>query len=279
MEQVTTTDPLDWVLGKIGAAKKAPVVVKSVQKKPPEKKDFSQQRVKEVQLWQDWKSSGFHPKKMEPLYKSMENLVHNAAKNYKGRVEIPNAAIDWEFKKIFAESARRWDHSKGAQLHSWVTDQMNKRIQRFIKTNQNFARIPEYRLAKVNKFKAVKAELTEKLGFEPDTQTLAEETGFHPKEIKRLTKELRKGLIASGEADDIPQLLETEDARLEEVKHLIVPQLTPQERIVHEYTFGMFGKPRLKTSQLAKKMGWDDSKVSKLKKAIATKMNPYLGDL
>lgn len=269
---------IDWVLDKVGA-KKAPVVVKTVLKKPPEKKDFSQQRAKEVELWHVWKQSNFHPKKFEPLYKSMENLVHNEAKNYKGRVEIPNAAIDWEFKKIFVDSAKRWDPAKGAQLHSWVTDQMKKRIQRFIKTNQNFARIPEYRLAHVNKFKAVKAELTNKLGHEPDTNTLAEETGLHPKEIKRLTKELRKGLIAAGDADDIPQISGiNDDARIEEVKHLIVPQLTPQERIVHEYTFGMFGKPKLKTSQLAKKMSWDDSKVSKLKKSILTKMQPYLGD-
>lgn len=267
---------IDWVLEKTGAAKKPPLMVTPTLK-PAEKKDLSKTRTTEVELWHDWKNSGFHPNKLDPLYNSMKNLVESSARTYKNRVEIPTAAIDFEYKKIFADAAKRWDVSKGAALHSWITGQISKRIQRFIKTNQNFVRIPEYRTEKIGKFKAVKADLTERLGHEPDAITIAEESGMSLKEVKRLTKELRKGLIASGDSDDIPQLASVNDnARAEEVKLLIHPQLTKDERLVHEYWFGMFGKPKLRTSQIAKSQGWDDSKVSKLKRSIREKAMPYL---
>jgi DNA-directed RNA polymerase specialized sigma subunit len=266
-------NPLDWVLEKTGAKKKAPVLLPAPKMS---KKDFTGQRSNEVQLWHDWKESGFHPKKLLPLYKSMENIIHKSASRYRNRVEIPTSAIDFEYQNIFTQAAKEWDPSK-SQLHTWLTGQLDKRIQRFIKTNQNFTRMPEYRAAKVKKFLAVKAELTDQLGHEPPAQHIAEHTGFSLKEVKRLTKELRKGLVASGDADDIPQISPINmNARAEEVKHLIYPSLNKEEQIVHEYTFGMFGKPVLRTGELAKKMGWDDSKVSKLKKSIRTKMEKHM---
>ena len=53
-------------------------------------------------------------------------------------------------------------------------------------------------------------------------------------------------------------------------------QLTPQKRLVHEYTFGLFGKPVLKPGQIAKKLKMDGSKVAKLRTSIFNKMKPHL---
>jgi DNA-binding CsgD family transcriptional regulator len=65
-------------------------------------------------------------------------------------------------------------------------------------------------------------------------------------------------------------------SREDEVVHLIYHQLTPQERSVHEYTFGLNGKPRLEPGAIAKKLKMDNSKVSKLRTSIFKKMEPHL---
>jgi DNA-directed RNA polymerase specialized sigma subunit len=276
-------DPLDWVLDKVSAAKKAVRPISAPSVVPPgragfEKKDLSGVRSKEVELWHDWKNSGFHPAKLDPLLKSMKGLIESNARTYKNKVEIPVDAIDFEYKQRFVDAAKKYDPSKGT-LHTWITGQLMKRPGRFIKSNQNFARSPENVLQDVGKFNRAKATLAERLGHEPDAHSIAQETGFSLKQVKRLTKEIRRGLIASGDAEDIPQMSAANaNARVEEVKHLIYPQLTKEEKIVHEYTTGMFGKPKLRTSEIAKKLGWDDSKVSKKKKDIWAKMQHYLGD-
>lgn len=269
MNDADNIDPLTWVLEKTGAAKKP-----STPKAAP---DLTAKKITEIQMVDDWRKSGFKPAKLNPILQSLKPLIEGHARKYKNRVEIPNSALDFEYKKNVTKALKTWDPDK-ASLGTWVTRNM-QRVDRFVKMNQNFARIPEARAAKIGKFKAVKADITERLGYEPDAYTLADESGLSLKEVKLLTKEIRKGLIVGGE-EDIPQMSAINvDAGIDEVKHLIYPELTQQERIVHEYTTGLFGKPVLKTSQIAKRQGWDDSKVSKLKKSIKTKMEKYTGPL
>jgi hypothetical protein len=62
-----------------------------------------------------------------------------------------------------------------------------------------------------------------------------------------------------------------------EVIHLVVPQLSKPELAVHEFTFGLNGKPKLPPGQIAKKLKMDNSKVAKLRTSIWKKMEPHLG--
>ena len=273
-------DPLDWVLSKLAAVKPpaAPVVTThkpTVQKTEVQK---TERRGKDMELWQKWKDSGHKPEHFKPLYDHMRGLIEDKTRIYKNKVEIPTQALDFEAAKIFHKAAKKYDPNKGAALHTWITNQMQQ-LQRFVINNQNLmGRIPEYRAGKIGKFKAVRADLTERLGHEPDTQTLAEETGMSIKEVTRLSKELRSQLIASGDTTDIQQMsMVNKNARVDEVNHLIRQDLTKNELIVHDLLFGMGGKPQLKsTGAIAKHLGWHDSKVSKVKNQIWLKTKPYL---
>lgn len=273
LESSNRDQDLAWVLEKVAARRaQKSIVAPSPAQKP--KKDLTATKKNELDLWRTWKDSGHKPAHLDPLLHSLKPLIESQASKFKGRVEIPVAAIDHEFKQQTVAALRSYNPEKG-KLSSWVTNYL-KKAGRFINTNQNFARITEPIANKIGTYKAAKAELTDKLGHEPDTEALMKHTGFSKKEIVRLQKDIRKALVASGtEEEDLLPAQNFSD-RDREVIDLIYHQLTPQERIVHEYTFGLNGKPQLKTSSIARKMKWDDSKVSKLKTSINNKMKPYL---
>lgn len=291
---------LDWALQKLSAKKagtvkpvevtffpgkpKAPTVaLPPMPVAPPpivltpeqKKKELGSKKQSEMELWKKWHGGGRKPRDLDPLLKSMQPLIESRARIYKNNVEIPNAAIDFEHKRLAVEALQKYNPTKGAALGTWVSNYL-KKASRFIQTHQNFARITEPIAAKIGKFNAARAELTERLGFEPDAQTMAEETGFSLKEIKRLTKDQRKGLVSSGITGTEVSPASLLSSRDQEVIHLIYHQLTPQERSVHEYTFGLMGKPVLKPGQIAKQLKMDSSKVAKLRTSIFNKMKPHL---
>lgn len=284
---------LEWVLEKLAAAKKKQLKVETAFKAPEfkpakpldllqKKKDLTATKKNELELWKQWKDSDHNPKHLDPLLSSLKPFLESYAKKFKNRVEVPTAAIDFEHKKLTVQALKTFDPGKGVKLQSWIGTNLQK-AGRFISQRQNIARIPENLSRHIGTYHAVKADLTDRLGHEPDDLTLAEEVRkVDPrvglKEIKRLNKEIRKGLIESS-ADGLDAASHvTHEDRHREVINLIWHQLDKEERLVHQYTFGLNGHPELKTGQIAKKLGWDASKVSKLKTRIVNKMKPHLGE-
>lgn len=276
---------VSWVLEKLGAAKKKAKAPPAPKLSPEDKKkqqDLTAKRATEFELWQTWKKSGFKPVHLEPLMKSLNPLIQKKALIAgKGRVEVPSAAIDFELKKHVVKSLKEYDPNKGASLSTWVTGNMRK-VSRFIHNTQNLARITEPLAAKIGAFNAVKSDLTERLGHEPDDRTLHDELlkldpkKWSMKDIKRLNKEVRKSYISGqGGLDDVQSAVMSSPDN--EVIHLVVPQLSIPELAVHEYTFGLNNKPKLAPGEIAKKLKMDNSKVAKLRTSIWKKMEPHLG--
>lgn len=290
-------EAIDWLLSKLSAAKKKPSLVTPAPIKLPEmpkfpgaktpeqrKKDLVGIKAKEIELWHTWKKSGEDPKHLSPLLKSMSNIVRSRV-NVFSRAEVPTAAVEHEHKKKVVEALRTWDPKQG-QLNTWVEWKM-KNAGRYVEKYKNTARIPENISKHIGSYNAVKSELTENLGFEPDIHKIHEFVlktkhptlkGVSVKNLMRLEREQRKTFIDQGydsDSDIGPAHLLS--SREEEVAHLIMPQLTEQERTVHEFSIGLNGKPVLKPGAIAKKMKMDISKVSKLRTSIFNKMKPYLG--
>ena len=285
MLEVSDTSPdLNWVLGKLAAAKKVPAA-------PPlatpeqKQKDLRAKQPKELELWKAWKDGGQKPALLEPLLKSFAPLINHRINFYKNRVEIPTAALEQEHHKWFLKGLQTFDPKKGAQLNTHLTTNL-KKAGRWIEANKNFSYISENVSKNIGAYNAFKSELGERLGHEPDDQTIRDFAikEKHPKlgilsvkDLKRLNREQRKGLIQTGHESDLLASGGVEPREVE-VAHLIIPQLNPQERLVHEYTLGLNGKPALKPGAIAKKLKMDNSKVAKLRSAIWGKMKPYLGD-
>jgi DNA-directed RNA polymerase specialized sigma subunit len=279
-----TEQALDWVLDKLSAAKK-PAPPQPSLKAPQleQKQELQAKRPKELEMWKAYRDSGWKPQLLNPLIKSFQPLLNQRINRYKNRVEVPTATIEHEHKVHFVNGLKSYDPGKGVQLNTWVTIALKKAGRR-IEANKNFAYISENVSKNIGAYKDFKSELAERLGHEPDDRTVHDVAvkEQHPKlgilslkDIKRLNQEQRKGLIQTGQETDLlrPTLV---DPREFEVAHLIIPQLTPHERLVHEYTLGLNGKPQLKPGAIAKKLKMDNSKVAKLRSAIFKKMKPYL---
>lgn len=303
---------LEWVLGKLAAAKKIPPLTNKLTPPKPISFDTSvikitrpgprdpldplvigaqgklpkttkaPDRKKELDLYHHWNNNGRTPEHLEPLLKSFQPLIQNRINLYKNRVEVPNAVIEMEHKRAFVKALETFKPDGGSQLHSWVTQQL-KQVGRYVGNRQNFARITENISRHIGSFNSVRSELTEKLGYEPSANEIHDYiievnhpdlTKLSLRDITRLNKEQRKNTIDKGH-DNIGGTSNF-GTREEEVIHLIVPQLTDAERRVHELVFGLNGNKKHTPGEIAKKLNFDISKVSKLRTSIYNKMKPHL---
>lgn len=274
---------LDWVL-KVAAARKPLPKPGVLQPTAAEKKqELKGKQSKELQLWHEYKASGWKPEKLDPLIKSLQPLLNQSISKWT-RAEIPTSFTEHVHKRELVKILKTFDPAKAA-LNTHILKRLPK-TSRPLTAVQTFAYSPENITKNIGAYNAFKADIRERLGHEPDDQTILDFAikEKHPKlgaltikDVKRLNKEQRKGLITSGFETDL--ILSGEvDPREVEVAHLILPQLTSEERIVHEYTLGLNGKPRLKPGEIAKKIKMDGTKVAKLRSAVWNKMKPYLND-
>ena len=236
--------------------------------KPPQapkapKADMSLKREAELQMWHDWNNSGRKPAKIEPLLASFKPLIESRAYSYKNRVEIPTAAIDAEYQKQFVNALKTYNPEKG-RLSSWVYGNLAK-ASRYIKTYQNVGKIPEERIGAITPYKQAYAELSDKLGTEPDSLSLAQHLKWPLKRVVTLQKEMREDLPVSGWEKDPYDVMASSDL---ETLRLVQYELSPEERTVYEYTFGMNGKPSLSPGDIAKKTKMHPSRVSRIRSKV-----------
>lgn len=272
---------LDYILSKMAAPESNPPSSKTL----PE--DRTALRSKEMEMWKQWKDSNHHPELLNPLFKSFSGLIKQRVNKYRG-AEVPAAAIEMNVKKEFVNGLKTYDPSKGTTLATHVNNTMMKAT-RFVDNNKNAARVSSHIGEKIGYFNSVKATLADRLGYEPDAQAIHDHLVTEPhehlgspslKQIIRFNKDQRKALLESG-SNPLDLMgkrttLSGIDPREEEVIRLIVPMLTPEERAVHEYLYGLNGKPELRKGEIAKKMGWDAPKVSKTIEKIRKKVLEYL---
>lgn len=241
------------------------------EKKEKNKEELKVTQKKELDLWHEWNNNGRKPEHLKPLYDSFKPLLQREANKFRG-VELPKSTIQAEMRKQFVNAIKTYDpnHPKKPKLSSWITTNLLK-SSRFIKTYQNLGKIPEGQISKITEFKRAKNELFDKYGHEPDTITLADYLKWPKKRVAQLQKELRSDLPSSAFLHDPAESLTPKE--LEAVRIIQYDKrLSPEERSVYEYTFGMNGRQKLQPGQIAKKTGLHPSKISR----IRSKLKDYL---
>ncbi len=241
----------------------------NVGKPPSPEKELKKKQKQEIHLWHAWNDNGRKPEDLQPLYQSFKPLINKAVSQWANRVEqVPNSAIHAEMHKQFLNAVKSYNPAK-AQLNTWVTNNFRK-AGRYIRNYQNFGHIPEQQIEKIEPYKKAKEELTDILGHEPDAISIAEHMGQPVRKIQQLEKEMRQDLAASKFEDADPATI-LAPKELEALT-LIQYDLTPEERTVYEYTFGMNGRPMLKPGEIASKAGIHASKVSRIRKKLQDKV-------
>jgi len=234
--------------------------------------ELRQRQQREFEMWQDWRNSGMPQDKLRPLMQSFSPFINSRANVFANKVrDIPPAAIRAEFKNQFVQALQTFDPERGAQLNTHINHQL-KKAQRFITTYQNPGRIPENRIYRIREMQDAEMRLDEQLGRAPTQLELADHLKWSPKQVGYLQRELRKarptGQFESDPSSFVP-------SRQKEVMRLLPYELTPDERPVFEYLYGVGGKPQLGPGEIARTLNISAPKVSRLKRSIAEKYERY----
>jgi DNA-directed RNA polymerase specialized sigma subunit len=231
----------------------------------------AQQR--ELYLWDQWKKQDESPEAMSPLLQSLKPLVYRyGVQQFANRVPIHQHVLEAEARRLAIQGLRKYDPTK-AQINTFLKPQLQS-TNRFVRKRQNMSRITEDRIGKIGNMDRAIARLKDKLGREPTLHELADEMKESPDTLEKLIAERKDDRLSSGALED-PFLTETPKSR--SVLRLIRYELTPNEQLVFDYLTGQNGKPLItSTGQIARKLGWGDSKVSQIKTAITRKIKKYL---
>lgn len=232
------------------------------------KDELRSKQKQELELWHHWNNNGRKPEHLYPLYESYKPMLTMTVKKL-NRVELPSSTINAEIDKHFVNAVKTFNPGRGTQLSTWVQTNLQK-ASRFVKTYQNMGKIPEGQISQINRFNQAKDQLYNQLGHEPDTKMLADHLGWSQRRVVQMHKELsRRDMPVSGFQDDPAELLTPRE--LEAIK-LMQYDLSPEERTVYEYTFGMNGKPRLQPGQIARTTNIHASKVSRIRNRLVDKL-------
>lgn len=278
-------EALDWVLAKLSA--KAPASPRIQPPKPvvqpkapqagvvPFKGVVTPQVSRDLKLWHAWNTAPAHEKgeRFDDLMGAMNGVVKKAINKFRGapvnKVTLENKAYDLAFKAF-----TRYDpaNPKGANPSTWLSWNLRGLKREAVKL-QNVARVTEPTSELANKFQTARAELTSRLGYDPTLHQIAEHSGLSQKQVLKVHRELRSDYEISEGGDEVEGAGITRMDPYVQAAHIVYHQLKPHEQKVHELMFPRDGGRAIeKSGDLARKLKWDVSKVSKAKKVIRSKI-------
>jgi len=238
-------------------------------KGPKKPKELAKIKKRELDLWHQWDQGGRTVDDFQPLHKSFKPIITKKSRDWSNRnPQVPSSAIYHEMNKRFVMAMKSYNPDKGAQLNTWLNRHFLKGG-RFVRTYQNIGKIPEGQITLITPYRQAKADLFDQFGYEPDTRTIAEKMGEPVNKVAQLEREMRKDLASSGFAEDPVTIVAPKE--LEAFK-LVQYDLTPEERVVYEHTFGVNGKEQLRPGQIAKKTNLTPTKVSRIRNKLRTKI-------
>lgn len=234
-------------------------------------------RERDERLLTEWKrASGFQKdQKMSELLKNLSGAIGTAVNSYRG-APVPQVTLELEAKRQAMLAVQDWDRTKGMSMASYVTTMVKQRLYRYVGTYQNVARIPEGQIRNIGPIREAVSDLTSRLNREPTAVELADHLGLPLAHISRIRKNLRSDLLEEGGGLDNVEHYET-DPNFERAM-MAYYQLTDQEKLVFDFSLGAHGQPKLKPTEIAKKLKISNGRVSQLKESLAKKLKPYLGD-
>ena len=233
----------------------------------------------QLEMWRDWKSSNEDPDKLQPLLTALNPVIRQNVNKYSAP-RIYKPAIEGHARMLTVSALKRYDPAKKANISTFVNSNLMS-LNRYVKQNQNFSRIVENRAAIIGPVQKAVDQLKEELGREPTTNEIADRTKMSPKEIDRLSGELRADIftlpnVEFGDSSPFQEFSPVE----KEILEMLPYELTFDENRVFDILFGRNGQRKeTKGNAIAKRLNWSPAKVSGIKKKIMKKYREYEGAL
>ena len=238
-------------------------------------KEAIERREREAKLWDTWRKDK-NQSSLEPLLTSFKPMIKSVVRKWSGS-GIPDPVLTAKAEVFAVRAFNSFDPSKDASLGTHVFNNV-QRLSRVVTTNQNVARIPEHRVAKIGTFQNVKSHLEGELDREPTSGELSERLGWSLKDVNRMESSLRQDLLVSSDVmGDYNNSDWHQDERNRDLVDFIYYELDPREKTVFEYLTGKYGKPKKTAGEIATIMGVSDATISRLRKSIEQKIEARIG--
>lgn len=219
--------------------------------------------------WQKTKD----PELFTELVIEHQPIVNSVVNKYRS-VGVSPAALRTQATTQLIKAFKSYRPDRGTQPSTHVWNQMQK-VQRVATESLTSGHAPEYRNIKRSTFMTVRDNLTDRLGYEPNTDEMADELGWNRNEVSRMNSELGGEVTASGaEFDFYGNSLQME-SRDKILTDYLYHELTGRDKAIFEYTFGVGGKPKLNNKQIAQKLRTNEMAIHRAKKAMSNKIKEY----
>jgi len=219
--------------------------------------------------WQDKKD----PEAFQAVMQSLDPTVSRGLRAFGG--DKPH--LKTRARLLAADAVRKYDPTKSkASLNTWVYGHM-QRLQRISADRDAAVRLPERVRMDAILARSATTELVDKLGHEPDLQTLSEATGLSRARLAAADRAFRevsesgmtteKGdILGGGKAVGGPA--KAADPWVDYVYY----DLDPKSRVIFEHVTGYGGKEIWQKKQIAEELGISPAAVSHRIKGILTKL-------
>jgi len=124
---------------------------------------------------------------MEQLLKSNSRLVISVAKKHVGR-GVPFLDLIQEGNIGLMRSAKKFDYRRGYKFSTYATWWIRQAITRAIADQGRTIRVPVHMSDQISKMFRVKHALTQRLGYVPSADELADELDMPPSKVKQMLK-------------------------------------------------------------------------------------------
>lgn len=233
-------------------------------------------QAKELTHWTQWKASG-DPQHLDPLLTLYQPLIRSKATEYgSGAVMIPRPALEAELTKHVIGAFQTYDPNRGASLNTHVQNRVQK-AKRFVIQHQNIAYIPEGPSGKIGPINRAKDVLQEELGRAPTTSEIADHLRMDVKTVSRIQRSILRDVPGSALSSTDSDVSLSLGPREDEVLSLLPQVLTPDEKEVFNLIYHPDTSQRIQsTTELARRLNKNVSRISRLKTSILGKANKYL---
>lgn len=213
-------------------------------------------------------------------------LVVSVAREYAGRgVALLDLIQEGSIGLLAA--ARKFDYTLDYRFSTYATKWIRQGITRCIASHGELIRVPEHTAERIRKVMAVKAQLQQKRGREPDLAAIAADTGISQEkvsELLRLAPEVSSLDVPTGEkeSDTLGSLIEDIHApqpqealvrrELERIMQALLDMLNPRQQQILRLHFGMEDGNCHSLEQISKMMGISRERVRQIERQAMDKL-------
>lgn len=224
--------------------------------------------------YETWKAKPT-PANLKAVVKANKPTIDAALRSYAG--EAPGNNIRRRAELLAAKAIRRYDPSKGAQLNTYLHNQLQP-LRRVAATFANpFPKPERLRRDSAQVFTA-KQELSDQLGREPSLEELSDYGKFDLNKLRKIMRRNRatvpESALDSAESDDddyMPGVKRSEPAAV--WADYVYHDLSDIDRVIFQYRTGYNGVPILPNKEIAKRLNLKAPAVSRRAARIQARLD------